>query len=260
MTKEKKKSNYKPAAPAVEQAAQVLLCLGKNEDLEMGLTAICKEIGIHKSKGFSILNALSRYDLVTKDDATKKYALGPALMPLARKAEEKIDITAIARDPLQQLAAEYNTSVLLGIISNDQFFVSGKYDGNERLSVTVRLHQSLHISHGAHGKAIFAFLKDSDRDRIIASDNLQFYGDPAKFDPDRLQKELDDCRKNGFAVDNGEMTSGITAVSSPVFDRNNDVIGAIVLVGTFKPDKFDMLGKVTAQTAREISRKAGASI
>ncbi|MCD4675796.1 MAG: helix-turn-helix domain-containing protein, partial [Desulfobacula sp.] len=90
MTTEKKKSVYRPTSPAVEQAAQLLLCLGKSND--MGLTAICKEIGIHKSKGFSILNSLAQYDLITKDGKTKTYSLGPALMPLARKAREKLDI------------------------------------------------------------------------------------------------------------------------------------------------------------------------
>ena len=110
-----------PTSPAVEQAAQLLLCLGKNRGNDYGLTSICKEIGIHKSKGYSILNALARYDLITKDSKTKTYSLGPALMPLARKAREKFDITAIAKEHLQTLADETRASVLLGIISNITF-------------------------------------------------------------------------------------------------------------------------------------------
>jgi DNA-binding IclR family transcriptional regulator len=147
MTTEKKKTTYCPMSPAVEQAAQLLLCLGKNTGNDMGLTRICKEIGIHKSKGYSILNALAQYDLITKNGQTKTYCLGPALIPLARKAREKFDITAIAKDHLQSLANETRASVLLGIIVNDQFYIAGKYDGNDKLSVTVRQHQSLHITH-----------------------------------------------------------------------------------------------------------------
>ena len=177
MTAQTKKSAYKPSAPAVEQAARLLLCLGKAKQNDLGLTAICSEIGIHKSKGFSILNALAQYDLVTKDEQTKTYCLGPALMPLARKAREKLDINEIAKKHLQALANETGTSVLLGIISNDQFYISGKYDGNDKLSVTVRQHQSLHITHGAHGKAIFAFLDQTSQDRIFDSDQLFFHGE-----------------------------------------------------------------------------------
>ena len=86
MAPEKGKTPYHPSSPAVEQAAQLLLCLGKNMGNDYGLTTICKEIGIHKSKGYSILNALAQYDLITKDSRTKTYSLGPALLPLARKA------------------------------------------------------------------------------------------------------------------------------------------------------------------------------
>jgi DNA-binding IclR family transcriptional regulator len=260
MTSEKKKNTYCPMSPAVEQAAQLLLCLGKNKDRDMGLTKICKKIGIHKSKGYSILNALAQYDLITKDDQTKTYCLGPALMPLAQKAREKFDITAITKDHLQNLANETQASVLLGIIVNDQFYIVGKYDGNDKLSITVRQHQSLHITHGSHGKAIFSFLNKKEQQRIIDSGQLFFHGDIDAFDKKKLERELKFCRKNGYAIDNGEATPGITAVSAPVFDHNNEVIAGIVLVGTFKPNKFEIFGKKIAATSQIISKKAGAKI
>jgi len=260
MTMEKKKSPYCQTSPAVEQAARLLLCLGKNKENDHGLTTICKEIGIHKSKGYSILNALAQYDLITKDPKTKTYSLGPALMPLGQKAREKFDITAIAKEHLQKLAGETKASVLLGIINNDQFYIADKYDGNDKLSVTVRQYQSLHITHGSHGKAIFAFLNEKERRRIIDSDQLYFHGDIDALDKKRLEQELKFCRQNGYAVDNGEMTPGIKAVSAPVFDHNNEVTAGIVLVGTFAEDKFETFGKMISATGRIISRRAGARI
>lgn len=259
MATEKKKSGYSPTSPAVEQAARLLLCLGKNKDNDMGLTMICKEIGIHKSKGYSILNALAQYDLVTKDSRTKTYSLGPALMPLARKAREKFDINAIARDHLQQLADETRSSTLLGIICNDQFYIAGKYDGNDRLSVTVSQYQSLHITHGAHGKAIFGFLDKKDQQRILDANQLFFHGDDINaLDRKRLEQELLFCKKNGYAVDNGDSTPGMIAVSAPVFDHNNKVTAGIVLLGTFTEDKIEAFGKKIARVGRIISRQAGA--
>ena len=93
MSAKTKKSTYNPISPAVDQAARLLQCLGGEPGDSMGLTAICKKLHIHNSKGFSILNALSKYDLVTRNNATKTYSLGPALIPLARKAAEKLGIS-----------------------------------------------------------------------------------------------------------------------------------------------------------------------
>lgn len=255
---EKKKPSYSPTAPAVEQAAKLLFCLGKNKTNDMGLTAICREIGIHKSKGYSILNALAKYDLVTRDSTSKTYSLGPGLMPLAQKAKAKFDITAIARNHLQVLAEDAGASVLLGVICNDQVFITGKYDGNDMLSVTVNLYQSLHITHGSHGKAVFGYLPREEQDRLLSSGQVFFHGKPEDFDPNRLKSELIFCREKGYAMDQGRMSPGINAVSTPIFNHNTEAAACIIILGTFQEDQFEVLGKMTAETGRMISRQLGA--
>lgn len=258
MAEAKKKSNYNPSSPAVEQAARVLLFLGGQRDSHYGLTAICNGVGIHKSKGFSILNALSQHGFITRDEATKTYALGPAFMPLAAKVRERFDITAVARPHLGALADETRTSVLLGITSNDQFYIAARYDGNEMLSVTLRQYQSLHITHGAHGKAVFAFLGQVEQQRLLESGKCFFHGAKENLDRERLNRELAECREQGYAVDNGEQAPGIRAVAAPLFDHTNRVMAGIVAVGAFPEEQFPILGPKVAETARTISRLAGA--
>lgn len=248
------------SSPAVEQASEILLCLGRSSGTEMNLTDICRTVSIHNSKGFSILNALCRYGIVVKDSRTKTYSLGPALMPLASKAREKLDITAVSEKYLKALAEETRASVLLGIISNDQLFVSDKYDGNPMLSITVNRNQSLHITHGAHGKAVFTFLERQERKKILASGQLFFYGDPARFDPKRLEKDMADCLAEGYAVDNGELTEGTRAVSAPVFDHENRITAAVILVGTFSRKLFKSFGQKSAAAADHISRHMGSTL
>lgn len=260
MSAKTKKSTYNPISPAVDQAARLLQCLGGEPGDSMGLTAICKKLHIHNSKGFSILNALSKYDLVTRNNATKTYSLGPALIPLARKAAEKLDIHTISMDYLQELADETHTSVLLGIICNDQFYIVGKYNGNRGFSVTIRQYQTFHITHGSHGKAVFAFLSPKEQQRIMDGDQLFFHGSSDNFDRSRFDQEILFCRQNGYAVDDGEMTPGVSAVSAPVFDHNNQVVAGIVSVGTFTRDRFEAFGKKIAAAGCTISRQAGAEL
>lgn len=255
-----KKSTYNPTSPAVVQAARLLVFLGGQSAPSLGLTEICNNLGIHKSKGFSILNSLAAHDLITKDSSTKTYSLGPALMPLARKASETFDITAIAKAPLETLAVETETTLLLGIISKDQFYISGKYDGNTMLSVTVKRYQSLSITHGAHGKAIFPFLEASKQERILETGPLFFHGKTGEFNRERLDREISACRMKGYAVDNGELAPGIRAVAAPVFDHGNQVVAAIVSAGVFPEKRIDTLGPQVAKTAAMISRKAGADL
>ncbi len=259
MDKKNKIMSDRPVSPAVSQAAQLLLYLGSQSGTDTTLTRICEAIGIHKSKGYSILNSLGEYGFVTRDENSKTYSLGPAVIPLGARAIDDIDIHAAARTHLQALARETACTVLLGIVSSDRFYVVGKYDGNAMVSLTIRQNQCFHITHGAHGKAIVAAMDKGIRERILASSQLLFYGEDARVDRARLESEFVQCRENGYAVDNESMTAGIRAVAAPVFDHRNAVFAGVVLAGMFGEDEIPAMGKRVAAMGRWISRQAGAS-
>lgn len=259
MDKKNKIISDRPMSPAVSQAAQLLLYLGSQPGTDMTLTRICEAVGIHKSKGYSILNSLGEYGFVTRDESSKAYSLGPAVIPLGARAIDDLDIHGAASPHLQTLAEETACTVLLGIVSSDRFYVVGKYDGNAMVSLTIRKNQCFHITHGAHGKAIVAVMDDQDRERILTSSPLLFYGEKHRVDRTRLEAEFVQCRENGYAVDNESMTPGIRAVAAPVFDHRNAVFAGVVLAGMFEEDEIPVMGRRVAAMGRWISRQAGAS-
>lgn len=59
-------------------------------------------IGIHKSKGYSILHTLMQFDFITKDSGTKTYSLGSGLLLLARNVQDNLDIRKIS-EPLLKI-------------------------------------------------------------------------------------------------------------------------------------------------------------
>ncbi len=255
--KKKQKSVYKPIAPAVEQASRLLMLLGTQPDSSMNLTQICSALNIHKSKGYTILNTLMQYALITKDEETKTYSLGPSLLFLAQNVKDNLDIVKLAKPALKKLAGETRSCVLLGILNGDRVYIASKYENDEIMGISVRQYQSLHITHGAHGKAIFAFLDSKRRDELIKKNKLQFYGTDTPVDFKLLENELSSCRKHGYATDNGHMSHGINAVSSPVFSHGKQIIAVVILVGTFSENKFKEYGKKIAAIGKDLSAKMG---
>jgi len=67
MTNEKKRSRERYVVPAVEQASRVLFGLAGARSPHMSLTEICAQVGIHKSKAFSILHTLQKFGLVQRN-------------------------------------------------------------------------------------------------------------------------------------------------------------------------------------------------
>jgi len=257
----KGKSPYKPTVPAVEQASRVLLCLGESPNFKMRLTDICKQVGIHKSKGHSILNTLKQYGFVEKDPEAKSYSLGPALIFLSRHVLDNLHYPEIVAPFLDHLAKETNGTALFGLIYGEHLLVVGKREGNQNIGFTIRLGHRFHITLGAHGKAIVAFLPEADRERILTKKRVFFHGlDISRLNMKRLREELSKCRQLGYAKDVGEVTQGVHFVSAPVFGVQEKIIGCIILIGTFAENLIGKYGPKTADVARQISYKLGADI
>jgi DNA-binding IclR family transcriptional regulator len=163
----KRRSVYNPSVPAVERASRVLLCLGESPSFKMKLTEICHQVGIHKSKGHSILNTLKQFGFVEKDPQTKTYSLGPALIFLSRHVLDNLHYPEIVAPFLDDLAKETNGTALFGLIYGEHLLVVGKREGNQNIGFTIRLGHRFHITLGAHGKAIVAFMPEPDKENLL---------------------------------------------------------------------------------------------
>jgi DNA-binding IclR family transcriptional regulator len=250
-------STYNPIVPAVDQASRLLVYLAKNPVPRASLTDICRDLGIHKSKGFSILHTLRKYRFVEKDPESKTYFLGPGLLPLSRKVLDNVDLRSMVAPYLDTLARETKSTALLGLVSGDHVFVVAKKQGNLDVAVTIAIGHRLRVTAGAHGKAIVAFMSPSEREKILNRKGLYFHGEPESLNRERLIEELDRCRKAGYAKDLGGLLPGINAISSPIIDANGRVLGCVILIGTFGKSFIDRYGQSLARSTREISSKLG---
>jgi len=254
---QEKKSLYNGLVPAVDQAAKILLCLTKSPYNKMNLTDICKSVGIHKSKGYSILNTLQKYGFVKKDPTGKMYSLGLGLISLSRRVLDNLNFSEIAAPFLETIAEKTRSTALFGIINEGNVFVVARQEIGIDISVTIRLGYRFNITHGAHGKAIAAFLPENEREKMLKQDKLFFHGDAPRLDRIRLEKELAQCRQTGFAFDIGELHPGINVVASPVFDSQKKLIGSMFIMGTFPESCIDEYGYIIAENAGKFSDMLG---
>jgi len=248
-------STYGKSVPAVEQACKILVFLANKPGLPQRLTDICKGVGIHNSKGYSILNTLIRFGLVQRNPFTKAYTLGPGLAFLGRKVLENMDLREIVEPFLRTLSGVTGETSLFGILSGEQVFIISKKEGSQPIGVNIGIGHRFHMTSGAHGKAIVACLGDEERKRILSRKRVYFYGDPSRFKKDRFLKELEQVKKRGFAEDRGCLQHGINAISSAVVGRGGEVIGSVILIGTFPEKEIARVGPRVAEAAKGIASR-----
>lgn len=246
--------------PAVEQASRLLFCLASARSTHMSLIEICAQVGIHKSKAFSILHTLEKFGLVQRNTNRKGYALGPGLITLSRRVLDNLNAPRLADPILEELARTASGTAILGLISERDVFVAAKHEGEHDIGVTIRIGRRFPLTYGSHGKAIAAFLAQKELDRLLHDDDLCFHGKPENLDRARLNEELARCRRDWFAVDLGEMMPGLNTVAAPVLGPDGSPIGYLVVIGLFSPDDVWASGPLVAEAGKALSRKLGADV
>lgn len=230
------------------------MTMANGRHAKMNLTEICREVGIHKSKGYSILNTLQQFGFVIRDQDNKTYSLGPALLHLSNRFLSDLNIRELAQPLLYDLATSTDSTAILVLTSGDHGFVVARDEGTQDIGLTIRLGHKFPLAWGAHGKAIMAFLDESDRDAILNSGKIYVHGKPSNLDTDKLELELSECRASGYSFDVDQMKAGIRAVAAPVFAPREIVIGSVAVVGTFPQELIHKHGLRLAKAGKSLSK------
>jgi DNA-binding IclR family transcriptional regulator len=260
MAVKKKNSAERYQVPAVQQASRILFGLAGTLSPHMTLIEICARVGIHKSKAFSILETLQRFELVQKNPNGKGYSLGPGLVSLSRKVLDDLNPPRLAQPVLEELARKTGSTAVLGLIVDKDVYVAAKHEGEGNIGVTMRIGHRLPLTYGAHGKAISAFLPKKERDDLLQGHDLYFHGDPSKLDRTRLKRELARCRREGFAQDLGEVNPGLNVIAAPVLGPNRTPVGYIEVFVLFSAKTPHRFGPLVAKAGKILSRHLGAKV
>jgi DNA-binding IclR family transcriptional regulator len=257
MVDKKKGTGNRYRVPAVEQSSRVLFSLAGTDSSHLSLNEICARVGIHKSRAFAILETFQAFGLTARNSDGKGYSLGPALISLSRKVLDDLSPARLAEPILKELAKETGSTAIMGLIAGNNVFVAAKHEGEGNIGLTMRIGHRLPLTYGAHGKAIAAFLPPDDQERLLAGEDLQFYGDRTRLDRDRLMAELASCRLSGFAEDLGQANPGLNVVSAPALGPKKVPMGYIEIFVLFSSEAAHRFGPMVAEAGKALSLLLG---
>lgn len=246
--------------PALEHAIRMLRFLQSRNHRPWGVSELSRSLGLNKSTCFSILKTLERYGFVACDEATKKYALGSALIALGGAAAATATRSEVTKPFLQDLFEELHLTCLLGHRFQDKVVIIDKVEAPDAFRITVPIGQVLPLSVGAMGKSFLAYMREAEVDRVIAAEAGEETEGRKTRRCLRLKRELEEIRRRGFAESFGEIAKGVNAVAAPIFDHQGQVIlalGAIGLHSTLPPRRLARLGRKVKEVANLVTRAMG---
>jgi DNA-binding IclR family transcriptional regulator len=246
------------AVRSVDRAASLLLALGDSQG-EAGVTELARRLGLHKSTASRLLATLEKRGLVEQDEESGKYRLGLIVIRLAERAEQTLDLRALAMPELDRLARATRETTGLGVLNGDQMITVAQADGPNLAAMGDWTGRGAPLHSVAAGKVLLASLPEREILRLVRRGL-----DPCtertitKLEP--LLEELAKVRRRGFATAFGEFDPARNAVATPVHDARGQVIAALQIWGpAFRvtPRRVPELVQAAREAAAAVSVRLG---
>lgn len=233
------------------------MLLGKNSR-DMGVTELSKILGVQKSTVHSLLQTLLLRGFVRQTDSGR-YTLGFGLIPLGEASAERLDIRAVARPTMTELANETRKAVLLAVLSGTKLIIIEKAEPERPFLIIPKFDFSLTLHSTAVGKILLASAPE-EIISTIAEGEVEQFTPYTLTDRKALLEELARVRGQGFAVGCNETIEGVTCIAVPIHGSNGEVIAALSVSSSSSvlvPERYDSLIGLLKAKAGHISQCLG---
>ena len=227
----------------ISKALKALSWLVQTEPDEVGVREMASALRVSPSSAHRLLSALVEEGFVRQDERTARYSLGLEFLRLAHVAIARAPVRQAALPHMRRLVDACNETALLGLYdpARQEMIFAASVDSTHSLRYAIELNRWIPVYAGASGLAIVAFLSDAEIRSIIERTRLVPLTGRSITESYRLEAELENIRRLGFAVTHGHRIAGAVGLAAPIFGAAGEVVGDICL--TIPEQRFDESSK-----------------
>ncbi|MED4600499.1 IclR family transcriptional regulator [Paenibacillus validus] len=251
-----------PIIQSIERALRILDLFDENET-ELKITEISERMGLSKSTVHSLLKTLQLYRYIEQNPENGKYRLGMKLFERGNFVISRLDIRTVAKRFLVHLSERTGQTTHLVILDGKEGVYIDKVEGEQAMILSSRIGRRIPLHATSVGKVFLAFKSKEELAKLL--DGYDFYEKTVNTitTKERLMAELDEIRRQGYAVDNQEYEPGVRSAGVPIYNYAGEVAAAISITTTIArvDDKaFEQLIPLLVQVGQEISERMGYGI
>jgi DNA-binding IclR family transcriptional regulator len=244
---------------SVERAIAILKSFSL-ERPERGVSELSREIGLHKSTVSRLMKTLEHGGLLSRNPESERYRLGLDLIGLSAQVISFVDVRQVARPFLRELAETCKETVNLSVLDAGQVVNLEQFvPPMRRIKNVGRVGRRMPPHCTAAGKVLLAYLPEEELEQVLQTD-LQRFTPHTITDPVKLQQELDQVRRDGYATVREELEEGLNVVAGPVYDHTGQATASVSVAGPayrVTPELLPHLADQVLGTVATISEQLG---
>jgi len=190
-------------------------------------TEIAAGLKIPKSSLTGLLRDLQQPGYLHLDGGTARYSVGPQVMFLANAYLRNLNIVREGAPFVHRIYVELDEFSCLTVPQGNDCVVVCAESSPTPLAHSLNLGERLPMLANATGRAILAFLDDTEIDEYLATHRPVAHTTRTLTKIKEIRNELNEIRKAGIAYGREEYMPGITALAAPIFNIQGRPIASI---------------------------------
>lgn len=213
----------------LDRAVAMMKALGGAGHRGLRAIELAEQLDLKQPTAHRIISALERHGLVEREDATKCYRLGLSLFSLGALAADGTGLRRLCRPALLRLASESGDTVFLMARTGFNIVCVDRQEGSYMLdSLTGHVGGQIPLGVGSASYAILAYLPQEEAEAILEA-NAASYPQFNGLSTEEIREILQATRERGYAIDEGRLVEGITAMAVPILTKGRDVVAALAI-------------------------------
>src|SRR5437868_14593890 len=188
------------------------------------LTELSRELGLTKPNVYRLLNTLSVLGYVKKDPDTTLYSPTLKLWEMGSMLVRDVDLVSVAGPRLRRLMEETHESVQLAVFDSGFVVYVDKVDSPQPLKAMTSIGSRVPATVVSTGQAMLAWMPHESLD--IAFQHTKRFTPLTLTRRKDIERDLEETRERGYAINRGEWRAGVCGVAVPVRDRGGGVVAA----------------------------------
>ena len=243
--------------PTLSRAIKIieLLCASENG---LTLNEIETALSIPKTTAFRILRTLQNEEWVGRK--LDCFSTGQRMIQFGLLALSKIELKKLAPPFLDKLSKLTGETSHMGVLYHNQVLIVDVCDGPKHIKISSRPGSLVAAHCSSLGKILLSSMGEDSLDLFTKGCSLEKLTQNTITDTEKLKKELDLVRSQGYSVDNMEYHDNVRCIAAPVRNADGEVVAAIGVTAvsvSLKKDMVPSVAKVVKQIASEFSKEMG---
>jgi IclR family acetate operon transcriptional repressor len=221
----------------------------------LGTVELARRTGVNASTVSRLLGTLLAAGLVERDAASGRFGLGLRLVQLGNAALARLDLRALARPLLVELARVSGETATLSLPAAGDAVTADAVASSRSVISQPRVGRASVPHATAVGKLLLAYVPGA---LDALADPLERYTPRTITDRAALAEAVAAARRQGWAEAEGEREEGLSAIAVPVLDGRGDLAA---IFGVQGPERLDAAARAAALPAlRDAAARLGARL